>query len=688
MEQIQLFLSPAEEKGTQTLEEGLDPAALAAVDDSSSTEAKSFRDAGENPNSVAAQGWGVVVPDNDRGNELLHLARPLLEKRAADMGKRVENIDIYRIPPDMSAADALVWQSRAFKANKEEEDIPAYLAILGDFHEVSVDTQRALSTYSRVGRLAFDDDRDYGRYGEKIAHFEAKKPEGKARALFFTARDGTPATILGDRLLVKPALADAKKKLGKKSFPASEVVPIFEEEPEDAGSRLIEVASSQQPSMLFSCSHGMGAPRKGWGDRYDKQRALQGAICLGDGEFIQADDLRETPFLPGGIWMFFACFGAGTPGASKYAHWLSNLKGMGQFSGALGPIMKSLPKREKPFVAALPKAVLANPNGPLAVIGHVDLAWSYSFQDLDTDNPEGRHRRFNGLLKQLVKSGTVGFALEQLLATRAEIQSEITVSQDMAMLAKQFAEDVPDDRLRMGHRWMLHQDLDGYILLGDPAARMAIDPEGKRQDEPKPPPVPEIVQSSDQRADAGSPQQADAYIPGYDGPSAGRAPSGQTPTDQPIDQSNDQSIDQPIGRSGDEPIDFGWFGKDDDDGKDGKQAADGDATEPESQGFLARITQSLTRALGDALEDAATLEVKTYTGDNVAGGTRLADDPNVQLLALTRSKLDGDIEQFWSTGEGEGNHRELRALHMEMVKQAQAHRNELLRMLVSLFQRD
>jgi hypothetical protein len=31
-------------------------------------------------------------------------------------------------------------------------------------------------------------------------------------------------------------------------------------------------------------------------------------------------------------------------------------------------------ERTRPFIAALPKAVLANPEGPLAVMGHEDLA--------------------------------------------------------------------------------------------------------------------------------------------------------------------------------------------------------------------------------------------------------------------------------------------------------------------------
>ena len=44
------------------------------------------------------------------------------------------------------------------------------------------------------------------------------------------------------------------------------------------------------------------------------------------------------------------------------------------------------------------------------VIGHLDLAWSYGFHDLDKMSGGARHRRFHELVAQLVKGSRVGLA--------------------------------------------------------------------------------------------------------------------------------------------------------------------------------------------------------------------------------------------------------------------------------------
>src|SRR5262245_54561146 len=109
-------------------------------------------------------------------------------------------------------------------------------------------------------------------------------------------------------------------------------------------------------------------------------------------------------FLPGGVWVMFACFGAGTPSRSAYHHWLARWQASGEHDGDLAPVLASLPADGEPaFLAALPQAALASPSGPLAVIGHLDLAWSYGFVDLDKMSRGERHRRFHELIAQLVK---------------------------------------------------------------------------------------------------------------------------------------------------------------------------------------------------------------------------------------------------------------------------------------------
>jgi hypothetical protein len=120
-----------------------------------------------------------------------------------------------------------------------------------------------------------------------------------------------------------------------------------------------------------------------------------------------------------------------------------------------------------------------------------------------------------------------------------------------------------------------------------------------------------------------------------------------------------------------EPVSYGWFG-----GKDDKQP-----------GALVRLGNKVSDVLSDVLGDAAVLEVKTYTCDDlhaVAGGAQLAAS-GARLRAYTRCKLDGDTEVCVPTTASGAVDEALWALHIEMVKQAQGHRAELIKTVLSLF---
>ena len=129
--------------------------------------------------------------------------------------------------------------------------------------------------------------------------------------------------------------------------------------------------------------------------------------------------------------------------------------------------------------------------------------------------------------------------------------------------------------------------------------------------------------------------------------------------------------DPPRTRAAIEPASYGWFGAKDD-------------KEP---GALARLGNKVGEVLAEVFSDAAVLEVKTYTSDDlqaVAAGQPLPAT-GARLRAYTRCKLDGDTEVCVPVRTDGAIDEALWTLHVEMVKQAQAHRAELLKTVLSLF---
>jgi hypothetical protein len=427
-------------------------------------------DPGGDPNALPSQRWGVVVPRGSTGKRLLSLIEPLRKSRQdAQHGAPPP---IYEVPPGMSSAESREWKERVLRDESvPEEDQPRYLLILGDLHEVSLELQQTLATDTFVGRLAFRDEHGYAAYVDKVLRWERTPTTVHARALFFTANDGTSATRTGHAGLVSPSLTACRTRQQAGSLPLSKVLDLSDSLA-SSPTHLLEQAAVRHPSLLLSMSHGLGAPKNGWRS-VAEQRALQGAMGLGAGQHLRAPDVASRPFLPGGIWLYVACFGAGTPATSSYAEWLRLLQSAGAYPRRVENVLASLPRQgEAPFIAALPQAALANPDGPLAVIGHVDLAWTCGYHDLEAGR--ARPSRFISLLGALLKGHRTGIGLGALLRFATEANAELLSLDDRRESASGTAATRGDVRALRGYLWMRRQDLSAYLLLGDPAVRMPV----------------------------------------------------------------------------------------------------------------------------------------------------------------------------------------------------------------------
>ncbi len=268
----------------------------------------------------------------------------------------------------------------------------------------------------------------------------------------------------------------------------------------------------------------------------------EGRIC--------GEDLRSRPFMPGGMWFMLACYGAGTPSTSAYKHWLAALAAAGQFRGKPEAVLAGLPgPRDRPFTSALAQAVLANPNGPLGFMSHIDLAWTYSFQELDS-GATNRPARYMAITRSILKRDRVGVSMRELLRFFDQTNVELTSLYDQEARQRSAGEPVKVDAARQGHLWMLRQDLAAYVLLGDPAVRL---PDGGSAGGPAGPMTPApITVTTAPIAEPASPAPTPAAVVAapaptraavssdsfaIPAPTASPAPVADTPRDAAVDAS-------------------------------------------------------------------------------------------------------------------------------------------------------
>jgi hypothetical protein len=325
-----------------------------------------------------------------------------------------------------------------------------------------------------VGRIAFDDLDGYRAYADKVVQWEDRPaPATEGHAILHAVRDGTPATRRGYESLIAPGEDILRRRRAAGALRCDALRVTGSEQP--APDELWAAAATDRPGVLLSLSHGVGVPRAAGAGRAERQRREQGALSFGRGGVMTGADVAGRGFLPGGMWLALACFSAGTAETSDYRHWLDTLHRAGHVGSEIGHVLDTL-AHDRPFVAALPKAALADPGGPLAFVGHVDLAWAYSFFDLD-DRPRRRPGRLVGVIQALLNRHRAGVAVHRLMRFFAEVNTELTALEDAWARTGGGSDERPivdPERARRGHLWMLRQDLAGYVLLGDPAVRLPI----------------------------------------------------------------------------------------------------------------------------------------------------------------------------------------------------------------------
>lgn len=457
------------------LDEGMSPGAALVGQKPKKDATQNRSDRGAARSDLSKQRWGVIVPEGDVGDALLSAMRPLIEFRAAEQGaKPIE----FRALPNMDRKRSEDWLFKIYGDLKiEDVDRPMYLCLLGSPEQVSLEFQQTVIHSAYIGRVHFSkldgsvDLDGYAEYAQKVVRYARNglSPE-PPELLYYVARDGTRATANAVPKLVVPSVEASKRAVQRGKLNAS-----IREIQADSVRRLLDAQNAApngkpRPSVMLSVTHGLGGNENDYGS-FEAQRRRQGALVLGRKELLDAEAIAKETFLPGGLWLCFACFGAGTPTVSEYFNWLSELAKLGEYRNSAEIVLQALASSGPGFIASLPQAALRNPNGPLAVIGHIDLAWNFSYIDLD--NPaESRSFKFTRALHAMAKGERMGVAHDEIMewfrTTNFQLSTMYSASED-ARINKR---PDPIDPKKRGPVWLLRNDLRGYVLLGDPAVRL------------------------------------------------------------------------------------------------------------------------------------------------------------------------------------------------------------------------
>lgn len=347
-----------------------------------------------------------------------------------------------------------LWLARhgAGPGSVDPEKVPYYLLIVGQPERIPFSFQYLLDVQHAVGRLCFDTPQEYARYVQSVIDYETgvSVPNAKEMAFFATRHTDDPATRLSADLLARP-LADEVP--GRYGYTARQ---LWGADARKANlGDLLTTTGGVPPALLFTATHGMGFPE---GD--PRQFAAQGALLcqdwpgvgyINEKQYFSGADLDPQARVHGTVVFSFACFGAGTPHKDDFAH---------------GPGMVPPDVAPRPFVAELPKRLLAHPQGgALAMIGHVERAWGYSFV---WGQAGAQLNVFKDALGKMLAGWTVGHAMEGFNQRYAEISTVLSEELERVPFGQPVA---PQD---LAGWWTARNDARNYIIVGDPAVRLRV----------------------------------------------------------------------------------------------------------------------------------------------------------------------------------------------------------------------
>ena len=408
---------------------------------------------------LAQTGWAVLFA-HDADPEIRAALQPLLDLRreqAGDLFQLYEGGDGYR---EGESKDKWLGRHGAGPGPAVPEKVPYYILIVGSPEKIPYRFQSQLDVQYAVGRIDFETAEEYARYAASVVASEQEKFHLPRRMTFFgVANEDDKATQLSTKELVEPLAGKFRNR-----FADWEVESVLREEA--TKSALADLLGGQRtPALLFTASHGMEFPKGS-----ERQIPHQGALLCqdwpgpvaGQGKkvpqdfYFAGDDLAADDNLAGLIAFFFACYGGGTPLLDEFA------KEAFKDRMAIAP---------RPFTSRLPMAMLSRPKGSaLAVVGHVERAWGYSFL---WPGAGAQTEVFESSLRRLLAGYPIGAAVEYFNERYAELATMLSDALEEAEF------EGVDNPYQLSGMWTANNDARGYTIIGDPAVRLRVAPAGE-----------------------------------------------------------------------------------------------------------------------------------------------------------------------------------------------------------------
>ena len=133
----------------------------------------------------------------------------------------------------------------------------------------------------------------------------------------------------------------------------------------------------------------------------------------------------------------------------------------------------------------------------------MDLAWTFSFMDQNQPG-QSRPSRIFSSLKLMAGGSRVGVAHNRLMSDYIMVNDELLTDYKNEKKAKDLGESYKVDDLRRADLFMLRNDLRGYVLLGDPAARLPL---MRKAEEKRPARSHEVIPSAEPQQAPGAAQR-------------------------------------------------------------------------------------------------------------------------------------------------------------------------------------